>query len=223
METGTGLEAKKLQAEIANLNKEREKLNWEVKDAAWNSRVGRYATLVIPTVTALLTLLGIIYGAYQFTINHATDQTKFNTQLAQDSAMKKQEREHDFLKTFSTFQSTTYFALCQSAATIAVLPAKDPHNQAAQLKFIQLYRGDALIVGNGTVTQAMDRFYRCLHDSDAVCVAPAGKSDELQRRSRALAEACRASMAETSETDINDLEKFKTLYQPHPVPPVTGE
>jgi len=224
-----GLEAQKLSEEIAKLKNENAKLVEDIAEARWNKHTGRYISLAAPVVTALLTLLGIYFGAIQFRASLSNSQDALtqnqnlkNQDLAHDRKAKQQEREHDFLKSFSAYQTTTYFVLCQNVATIAALSETDSRSLTAQLKFIQLYRGDAQIVGDEPVADAMDNFYDCLHRRDVICFDSKNQPGELQKRSRALADACRASMARTSETDITQINQFQDLFQRHKAKLVVG-
>jgi hypothetical protein len=218
----------------AKLREEINKLKSEISDATWNRKFGRYASLISPFVTAALTLLGIYYGAWQFNKSLSNDRDKIQQQqihdrevqlrqLNYDRELKRQEREHDFLKTFALSQSTTYFTLCQAAGTIAAYSPNDPRSNSSLLKFIQLYRGDAHIVADDAVVNAMDQFQGCMNGNNATCRNPTDQINRLRDLSLKLADACRSSMARTAKTDVSQISNFEDLFRAYKDDQVKGE
>ncbi|MBV9388203.1 MAG: hypothetical protein JOZ78_17420 [Chroococcidiopsidaceae cyanobacterium CP_BM_ER_R8_30] len=197
------LECKKTQKEIA-------KTDIDIEIAKWSKKYAWFSTFVPSVSTALLALIGLVWSG-----------TQFFSQLRNDKESKKVERIHDFIKSYSEKQISTYFALSEAAATVAAVSMGSKEEKDAQIKFIQLYQGDAWIVGDEIVREAMDNFYGCLDKQDPKCLIPELRPQRLRLLSRNLADACRASMAMTvNEDEEKSFNRITNFYKPYPEPTI---
>lgn len=125
----------------------------------------------LKAVGALVALGSFLWGIYTY----------------RDAAARSAEtRRIEATKPFLERQLKLYTEATQAAATIAT-GEEGPAKTRATRRFWELYWGELALVENGTVEQAMASFGVGLR-------AGLGR-DEMQRRSLALARACRDSLA----------------------------
>jgi hypothetical protein len=192
--------------ELRKLRLEVERLELDVASA---TRLRRFDLLLrlLPTLTILVTVLGFVFSVWQYRVQQVRNREAAKLQADKDSQeraeLARREAENAqraFMKPLLEKQQQLYFEASAAAATIAT--SADPsERRKAEAQFWVLYWGPLVMVESQDVSGAMKKFGRCVSREERC------SSEEIKRRSLALASTLEGSMLKTWNANP---ESFRT-------------
>jgi hypothetical protein len=190
MEDDNGLLAReKLQLEVEKARLENERIRNENR---WPNKLREY----IPVITALVAVVGVLIGIYQFNTQQASAQIQLQTQ----AKLEFETRQAELKRRYWEEQVTIYRDATQTAAAIAISESLDEVREERR-NFWTLYWGEMSLLEHREVEQAMVAFGKQL----AAWEASQEKPELIENYAFDIAHCCRKSLLKTwSPVDMED-------------------
>lgn len=186
--------------ELERLSLENGKLRLELDEAA-RTGVWKWAGRLSPLLATMLAVAGFVFGVVQYT----AQQRETRTAAQEQSRRELEARDRDFMKPLWERELGMYFRASEVAATIATTRDR-AKREAAEEEFWRLYEGPLVIVEGKALSGAMKTFGACLSSADAC------GSDELRKRSRALASVIQETIQEAAALRLSEFSRNKFQY-----------